>query len=88
MIAKTGEDLPGPLRINGLRSLYASPVGAAKRIYLTDLSGTTVVISHSKKLPEMLGTNHLEDEFSASPVIVGKELFLRGKNLYCIREQK
>lgn len=86
VIAETGEDLPGPLRINGLRSLYASPVGAANRIYLTDLSGTTVVISHSKKMPEMLATNHLEDEFSASPVIVGKQLFLRGKNLYCIQE--
>ena len=42
----------------------------------------------TKELPEMLGTNQLDDQFSASPVIVGKELFLRGKNLYCIREQK
>jgi outer membrane protein assembly factor BamB len=88
VIAQTGEDLPGPLRLNGLRDLYASPVGAAKRIYLTDLSGTTMVISHSKELPEMLATNPLDDQFSASPVVVGKELFLRGKHLYCISEQK
>ncbi len=86
VIAKTGEDLPGPLRINGLRDLYASPVGAANRIYLTDLSGTTVVINHTQDLPEILGTNHLDDEFSASPVIIGKQLFLRGKNLYCIEQ--
>lgn len=86
VIAKTGEDLPGPLRINGLRNLYSSPVGAAKRIYLTDLSGTTVIINHTKKLPEILATNHLNDEFNASPVIVGKQLFLRGQNLYCIEQ--
>ena len=86
VIARTGEDLPGPLRINGLRNLYASPVGAANRIYLTDLSGNTMVISHTKEMPEILGANHLDDQFSASPVIVGKELFLRGKHLYCIKE--
>ena len=86
VIARTGEDLPGPLRINGLRDLYASPVGAANRIYLTDLSGTTMVISHTRELPEMLSTNQLDDQFSASPAIVGKELFLRGKHLYCISE--
>ncbi|MFK5923599.1 MAG: PQQ-binding-like beta-propeller repeat protein [Verrucomicrobiota bacterium] len=84
VIAKTGEDLPGPLRLNGLRNLYASPVGAADRIYLTDLSGTTMVISHSKELPEMLADNHLDDEFSASPVIVDNQIFLRGRKLYCI----
>lgn len=88
VIAQTGEDLPGPLRINGLRNLYASPVGAANRIYLTDLSGTTVVINHSKELPEVLSSNHLDDQFSASPVIIGKELFLRGKHLYCLRQKK
>ncbi|MCF6313147.1 MAG: hypothetical protein L3J39_11910 [Verrucomicrobiales bacterium] len=87
-IAKTGEDLPGPLRLNGLRSLYASPVAAANRIYLTDLAGTTLVISHSKDMPKVLATNHLEDSFSASPVIVGKQLFLRGKNLYCLSRQQ
>jgi hypothetical protein len=34
---------------------------------------------------EVLATNHLDDEFDASPAAVGKELFLRGeKFLYCL----
>lgn len=49
VIAKTGEDLPGPLRLNELHSLYASPVAAANRIYLTDLSDTTLVISQLER---------------------------------------
>ena len=34
---------------------------------------------------EVLATNTLDDGFDASPAIVGKQLFLRGKkNLYCL----
>jgi hypothetical protein len=34
-----------------------------------------------------LATNQLDDEFDASPVVVGGELYLRGrKALYCISE--
>jgi hypothetical protein len=34
---------------------------------------------------EILAKNMLEDNFNASPVAVGKQLFLRGyKHLYCI----
>src|SRR5437667_221575 len=36
---------------------------------------------------EVLATNKLDDGMDASPAIVGKELFLRGRqNLYCIAE--
>src|SRR6185503_20835475 len=41
---KTGRDDPGAIRLEGIRNLYASPVGAAGRIYLTDLDGLTLVI--------------------------------------------
>lgn len=35
----------------------------------------------------VLATNRLNDEFDASPVIVGDEIYLRGhKNLYCIAQ--
>jgi outer membrane protein assembly factor BamB len=86
--AKTGEDAPGAFRLAGVRNIYASPVGAADRVYVTDLEGMTVVISHSDT-PQLLALNRLNDSFAASAAIVGKELFLRGeKHLYCIAEDE
>lgn len=43
---KTGEDDGGPFRLGAVRNVYASPVGASDRIYITDLDGTTLVINH------------------------------------------
>ncbi len=84
--AKTGDDHGGPFRLEGIRNVYASPVGAAERVYITDLEGTTLVISHDD-IPKVLALNRLDDSFSASAAIVGRELFLRGEeNLYCIAE--
>lgn len=80
----TGDERPGPLRLPGIRNVYGSPVAADGRIYVTDLYGTTVVLSHSDK-PEVLARNHLDDHFSASAVIAGADLYLRGRsNLYCL----
>ena len=86
--AKTGEDQGGPFRLSGIRNVYASPVGAAGRVYITDRDGTTLVISHDER-PRVLAQNRLNDSFSASAAVVGRELFLRGqKYLYCIAENK
>ena len=86
--ARTGDDQPGPFRLNGIRGVFASPVGAADRVYITDRNGATVVISHSDT-PEVLALNQLDDSFSASAAVVGRELFLRGqKYLYCIAEEQ
>jgi len=61
-------------------------VAAADRVYFVGRGGTCKVIRHSDKL-EVLATNTLDDGFDASPVIVGDELYLKGKqNLYCIAE--
>jgi outer membrane protein assembly factor BamB len=85
--ARTGEDQPGPIRLSGLRTVFASPVGAAGRVYITDRDGATLVIGHSDK-PEVLALNQLDDSFSASAAVVDRELFLRGqKYLYCIAEE-
>jgi outer membrane protein assembly factor BamB len=85
--AETGEDAPGSLRLNGIGDVYASPVGAARRVYITDRRGTTIVISHDQ-IPRVLAVNRLDDVISASAAIAGKELFLRGeKNLYCLAEE-
>ena len=85
--AKTGEERNGPFRLGHIRNVYASPVGAANRLYITDRQGTTLVMSHAD-VPEMLAVNRLDDSFSASVAVAGGELFLRGeRSLYCIAEQ-
>ena len=82
--AVTGTDQPGAIRLGGLGNIYASPVCGGGRVYVTDLEGKTMVVSHSDK-PEILAINSLDDEFAASAAIVGNQLFLRGKKyLYCI----
>ena len=77
----------GPFRLDGIRNVYASPVAAAGRVYITDLQGTTLVISDSDT-PEVLGLNRLDEVVSASAALVGRELFLRGeRHLYAIAEE-
>lgn len=84
--AKTGEETVGPFRLKGLNDIYASPVAADDKMYFVDRSGVTLILSH-KDIPKVLGANRLDDELSASPALVGKEIFLRGKRfLYCISE--
>lgn len=84
----TGEFRGEPLRLDGIRDfIFASPVGAAGRIYVTARDGTTVVLRHDKE-NATLAVNHLDDSFSASAALADKELFLRGeKFLYCIAEK-
>ena len=85
--AKTGKTLFGPQRLPGIGNVYASLVGAADRVYIVSLNGTTVVLEHGREF-KLLATNRLDDSFSASPAIVGNELFLRGdRSLYCIAEK-
>jgi hypothetical protein len=83
----TGKDDGGPFRLGPLRDIYASPVAAAGRIYITGRNGVTLVMSDGAE-PEPLGMNRLDDSISASAALAGKEIFLRGETfLYCIAEQ-
>jgi outer membrane protein assembly factor BamB len=85
--AKTGEDAPGAFRLGVARNIYASPVAAANRVYVTDSDGMTLVLSHHEK-PKILAVNRLHDRFSASAAIADRELFLRGeKHLYCLASE-
>lgn len=85
---KTGEDQGGPFRLEAINNVYASPVGAAGRIYVTSRDGVTQVMSHGEPEPKMLAVNRLDDSISASAAIAGRELFLRGERyLYCIAEK-
>lgn len=82
--ASRGQPYYGPERLDGIANIYASPVGAAGRVYLTGRAGTTVVLEQDPEF-KVLATNTLEDDFDASPAIVGNELYLRGhRALYCV----
>ncbi|MDB6175880.1 MAG: hypothetical protein JWL59_5191 [Chthoniobacteraceae bacterium] len=82
--ARTGEDQPGAFRVPGIRNIFASPVAAAGRVYITSREGLTAVLKDGDRL-EVLAQNHLDDQFSASAALVGDAIFLRGeKYLYCL----
>jgi outer membrane protein assembly factor BamB len=69
-----------------IKGVYASPVGAAGRVYVVGRNGVTVVIKDSETF-DVLATNTLDDGFDASPAIVGDEIYLKGRtSLYCIAE--
>ena len=87
--ARTGAVRWGPVRIDALPDVYASPVAVAGRIYAAGRDGKIVVFRHGPAF-ETLAVNELDDGFDASPAIVGDELYLRGrKALYRIsREMK
>ena len=81
---RTGAESAGPFRLSGIQDIYASPVAAKGRIYITDLNGRTLVFTHDDQ-PEYLALNPLDDSFAATPALVGQELFLRGRQfLYCV----
>ena len=74
-------------RLQGVPNVFASPVGAAGRVYITGRDGTTLVIKQGDEY-EVLASNTLDDGFDASPAIVGDEIYLRGyRYLYAIAEK-
>jgi outer membrane protein assembly factor BamB len=82
--AKTGTVHYGPQRLEAVPNVFASPVGAAGRVYIPGREGDTLVLRHGTSF-EVLGVNSLDDGFDASPAIAGNEIFLRGNRfLYCI----
>ncbi len=78
VVAATGDEPNGPFRLPGLREIYASPVAAAGRIYVSDRSGSTLVITTDVE-PKVVAVNELDDSFSASAALAGRELFLKGE---------
>ncbi len=82
--AKSGAVKLGATRLETLDGVYASPVGAAGRVYLVGRNGA-VEVRRAAAPTELLATNKLDDRFDASPVVVGEELLLRGlSHLYLI----
>jgi len=82
--AETGKPYYESQNIEGAKGFYASPVGAADKVYLASQNGATVVIKNADTY-EVLATNKLDDQFDASPVLVGNQIILKGhKSIYCI----
>jgi outer membrane protein assembly factor BamB len=83
---KTGDPIIERSRLSGISNIYASPVGANGRVYVTGRNGTTLVLERSKEL-KILAKNQLDDIIDSSAALAGNQIFLRGgKFLYCIEE--
>jgi outer membrane protein assembly factor BamB len=84
--ALTGEVHYQDQRLEGVRGLYASPVAARGHVFIVGREGTTLVIRDDPRY-EVVSSNVLDDRFDASPVMLGRDLYLRGhRHLYCLRE--
>ena len=82
--AKAGTPHYQVQRLDLVSEVFASPVGAAGRVYITDRDGTTLVLRHGPKY-EVLAKNSLDDGFDASPALVDDAIYMRGyRYLYCI----
>jgi outer membrane protein assembly factor BamB len=85
--AQTGKPYYESQKLTGAGGYYASPTGAGDKVYLASQNGVTIVINNSDTF-EVLASNKLNDQFDASPVVAGDELFLKGKEyIYCIAQQ-
>lgn len=85
--ALTGEVHYEDQALPGVRGIYASPLAANGYLYVVGREGTVMVLKDQPKF-EVVATNTLSDRIDASPVMLGKELYLRGHEfLYCIAEK-
>ncbi len=84
--AKTGEPYYSRENLEDIGTLFSSPSGVDDRIYIA-AENVVMVIKAGEKF-EVLASNKVNDNFHASPVIVGNDLILRGFNaLYCFSEE-
>lgn len=84
--ANTGKPLLEKMRLDAIRTMYASPILAGGHFYFTSRDGTTVVVKDNDSL-EVVAVNALDDVIDASPAAVDDQLFLRSwSKLYCIQE--
>ncbi len=84
--AASGQPVFGPERLPEVEGVYASPVGAAGRVYVAGRNGATAVLAHGREL-KVLAVNKLDEGFDASPAIAGQEIYLRGRgHLYALSE--
>lgn len=86
--AKTGEPYYVTQKLEEMKGIYASPVGASQRVYLTGRNGVTYVLKNSDSF-EVLAVNKLDDDIDCSMALAGNEIYLKGKKyFYCIAKDK
>ncbi len=86
--AKTGKPYYTKQKMDEMKNIYASAIGASGRVYFVGRNGVTYVLKNSDSY-EVLSVNKLDDTFDTSPAVVGNELFLKGKkSIYCIANSK
>lgn len=84
--AKEGSVFYSKEKLEGISTIFSSPTGVGNRLYIAAKEVCLVVKAGDNF--EILSSNKLNDEFHASPVVVGNELILRGfKSLYCFEEE-
>lgn len=84
--AKTGEEIYSGQKLEGIGSIFTSPLVAGGRIYIVGQQGTAYVVQGGAEF-KILAKNVLDDMVVSSPVAIGKTLYLRGyQHLYCIEE--
>jgi outer membrane protein assembly factor BamB len=84
--AKTGKIFYEAIKLDGMKGVYASPIGVNGLVYVLGRNGMCYVIKDGEGF-NVVSKNHLDDNFDASPAVIGNNLYLRGlKSLYCIAE--
>lgn len=74
------------VRLPNIRNTYASPIAAANRVYVFDRGGGAVVLEHGTEF-KVIAENTLDDGIDATPAMVGRDLYIRGRHhLYRITE--
>jgi outer membrane protein assembly factor BamB len=84
--AKTGKVFFEAEKLDGMKGVYASPVGVNGFVYVMGRNGVCYVLKDGTEF-STVSKNQLDDHFDASPAVVGDDLYLRGlESLYCIAE--
>jgi outer membrane protein assembly factor BamB len=87
--AKTGNPFYLQERLEATGSYYASPVAADGRIYLASLAGRLTVVKAGGDKPEVLHQANFGERISATPALVGPNLYLRTQTkLYAFGKEK
>ena len=82
--ATTGKPRRDIQRLESLGSVWASPVGAAGRIYVFDRRGKALVFEHGPEF-KVLAETEIDGVVDATPAIVDGEIYVRTRDhLYCL----
>jgi outer membrane protein assembly factor BamB len=85
---KTGKILKQGRLAGALGTYYASPVGAAGKVFLLSQEGKLTVIKAGSDW-EILAVNNLDDDAYATPAIVDNNLYVRTRGmLYCFSDKE